>query len=240
MKRLIFVIAALFFATQLSHAQDTQWYKVEVLVFENNDPGAVTTEAWRLEPGFPNLERSVELAPPSAAVVPPTPAAGTAPGKPPDAKTLPQQYQRLPNSALDLNKALRKLRASKRYEPLLHVAWLQEFKGDSDSGKPVHLFSSATIASGASFNTTVQPRADGLVMLRRSRFLHVDVDMVLRQAMTARAATETELSPAASLTTITQDFRLHQSRRMRSDEIHYFDHPLFGVLVQVSPYPLDE
>jgi hypothetical protein len=33
-----------------------------------------------------------------------------------------------------------------------------------------------------------------------------------------------------------QDYRLHQTRRMRSTEIHYFDHPLIGVISIVTPY----
>jgi hypothetical protein len=35
-------------------------------------------------------------------------------------------------------------------------------------------------------------------------------------------------------------FRLQQSRRMRSSEIHYLDHPLFGVIAQVTPYELPQ
>jgi hypothetical protein len=33
-------------------------------------------------------------------------------------------------------------------------------------------------------------------------------------------------------------FRLQQSRRMRSSEIHYLDHPLFGIIALVTPYDL--
>lgn len=32
-----------------------------------------------------------------------------------------------------------------------------------------------------------------------------------------------------------QGFRLNQYRRMRSREVHYFDHPVFGVIVTVTP-----
>lgn len=32
---------------------------------------------------------------------------------------------------------------------------------------------------------------------------------------------------------------LRQSRRMRSDELHYIDHPLMGVLVKVTPYEIE-
>lgn len=35
-----------------------------------------------------------------------------------------------------------------------------------------------------------------------------------------------------------QVFRLQQSRRMRSSEIHYLDHPLFGIVALVTPYEI--
>ena len=31
-----------------------------------------------------------------------------------------------------------------------------------------------------------------------------------------------------------------QKRRLRSEEIHYLDHPLFGVIVQIRKIPADE
>lgn len=41
-------------------------------------------------------------------------------------------------------------------------------------------------------------------------------------------------------TTIVQDvlnkYVMQQSRRLRSNEIHYLDHPLFGILIQIRPY----
>ena len=35
-------------------------------------------------------------------------------------------------------------------------------------------------------------------------------------------------------------FRLEATRRMRSRELHYYDHPMFGVLVKVTPYGVQE
>ena len=37
---------------------------------------------------------------------------------------------------------------------------------------------------------------------------------------------------------VLQDYRLHETRRMRSKEIHFFDHPMFGIIVKVTPYEL--
>ncbi|RLA03368.1 MAG: hypothetical protein DRQ47_05290, partial [Gammaproteobacteria bacterium] len=44
-------------------------------------------------------------------------------------------------------------------------------------------------------------------------------------------------------TTVIQDvlnrYTMQQSRRMRSNETHYLDHPLFGMLIQIRPYKLE-
>ncbi|WP_144395226.1 CsiV family protein [Pleionea sediminis] len=32
------------------------------------------------------------------------------------------------------------------------------------------------------------------------------------------------------------NYDLSQSRRVRSEEVHYFDHPLYGVIIQIRPY----
>jgi len=55
----------------------------------------------------------------------------------------------------------------------------------------------------------------GLVQLTRARFLHVRVDLTYDDAG--------------------ERYRLRASRRMRSNELHYIDHPVFGVLVVVTP-----
>lgn len=61
---------------------------------------------------------------------------------------------------------------------------------------------------------------DGAVRFYMSRFLHVDVDVVLKDT----TAPEGELS-----------YRLSEHRRIKTQEINYFDHPKVGVLVRVTP-----
>jgi hypothetical protein len=66
------------------------------------------------------------------------------------------------------------------------------------------------------------PVLDGILRVYRLRYLHVDVDLVYH-----RSGVDTP-------------FRLQTSRRMRSGELHYLDHPLFGLLILVTPLALDE
>jgi hypothetical protein len=36
------------------------------------------------------------------------------------------------------------------------------------------------------------------------------------------------------------NYTLQQSRRVRSEETHYFDHPLFGIIIQIRPFEIDD
>jgi hypothetical protein len=56
----------------------------------------------------------------------------------------------------------------------------------------------------------------GVVQVTRGRYLHARVDLVYYDELGG-------------------PYRLEGRRRMRSNELHYLDHPLFGVLVVVTP-----
>ncbi len=74
---------------------------------------------------------------------------------------------------------------------------------------------------------------DGTFTLRRERFLHVDADIGYRKTYTP----EVTAPDSGAQQPVTLYVRMVQSRRIRGDELHYLDHPLFGVLFVVSPYP---
>lgn len=57
-------------------------------------------------------------------------------------------------------------------------------------------------------------RLQGLVRVSRGRFLHLDTDLILRSAGSATP------------------YRIKLNRRMRSNELHYVDHPRVGIVIQ--------
>lgn len=61
------------------------------------------------------------------------------------------------------------------------------------------------------------PRLEGGLRVRLGRFLHFDTDLQI---------------PSASA----EPVRARNSRRMRSTEVHYLDHPRIGVIVRIDPY----
>jgi hypothetical protein len=64
---------------------------------------------------------------------------------------------------------------------------------------------------------------DGHISLHRGRFLHVNLDLTLNPG-----------------TGFGEPFKLVEQRRLRSGEVHYFDHPALGVVLTVRPEPVPE
>ena len=81
--------------------------------------------------------------------------------------------------------------------------------------------------------------------------LELEPEQPQRETITADPAIDLEFQRVPStLITITESaetlepiypfrhaVRLHQTRRMRSGEVHYIDHPMLGVIVKITPLP---
>ncbi len=102
------------------------------------------------------------------------------------------------------------------------------------------------------------PRLIGTVKLSVARYLHLATDLVYRLPVTQQAAVPVPdfdlwydrpyptlrepQGPAYRLEEwqAIRGFRLRESRRMRSRVLHYLDHPLFGLVVLVTPVELPQ
>ena len=70
-----------------------------------------------------------------------------------------------------------------------------------------------------------------------SRFLHVTVDLVYRappESRSVRAPTDEAVLAELNLPS---RYALRIQRRVRSEVLHYIDHPAFGLIVVVKPQP---
>ncbi len=61
-------------------------------------------------------------------------------------------------------------------------------------------------------------RLSGLIRMSRGRYLHLHTDLILRDINSS------------------QPYRIKLHRRMRSDELHYVDHPRIGILIRAKRY----
>jgi hypothetical protein len=75
---------------------------------------------------------------------------------------------------------------------------------------------------------------DGLVRVTVERYLHLDLDLRLHLPDSALPAASEDYEDNEAYGV--PDIRLRQQRRMRSKELHYFDHPRFGVIALITPY----
>ena len=95
-----------------------------------------------------------------------------------------------------------------------HLSWLQNVP---ERGKPLSIMVAKTDANLA-----------GFVSVTIGRYLHFEADL-----WTTMEKKDETVSPQDD-----QFMALRESRRMRSNELHYLDHPALGVITKISPYSI--
>ena len=188
-----------------------RWFTIEIIVFDDLQDESLHAEHWPADPGEPSLQGAVEL----------TRSLG---GEPEDAA---HAFRLVNRSDLSLNDVWNALRRSARYRPFMHSGWrvpgLQH-----GAARPAHVSSHLgdSGAAAAEHGGGERPAVQGTVKVSLARYLQVDVDLVyIRPA----------IAEAGAPNTAPTRFPLALKRRMRSKELHYIDHPLFGVLILITP-----
>jgi len=82
-----------------------------------------------------------------------------------------------------------------------------------------------TVAKPVRVTATNPAELEGTIRFFMSRHLHLDVDLLFRDATTGSGSVV---------------YRLSEQRKLKSQETHYFDHPRLGVLVRVMPLDLEK
>jgi hypothetical protein len=205
-------------------------YEVEVLVFANRDfdpseerfdyaPNGFdghVTDSLREPPVFDdtNLQRGNPPAPQVEPLAPEDPFAAQR------AEAL--RTRLLAPEELKLGNEYRRLQAVSAYVPLVHAGWVQPGLPEADA-EPFDLGALGVL----------NPR--GTIRVHLGRFLHITLDLTYE--------TDGASSPAVTVgdgldeVSLSPRYRLTATRSARSGELHYFDHPAFGVLVRITPVP---
>lgn len=216
--RRVFLLLILLLTPALATAR---WYQIDVVVFRHLVAPATGAEQWPALTVTPDYGGSVDLITDEVAS---TDAPATAQT---ESVGLPMAFKALQGGARGLVDAERRLRNSAQYALLLSAAWRQP-KFAISGAKRVHLSDVDPRASTApSFGTAagvpapvVTPHVEGTVLVKIARQMTVDVDFIYANDGTP--------------------VRLKASRGAKLREVNYFDHPLFGVLVQILPYDLPD
>lgn len=147
-------------------------------------------------------------------------------------------FRAVQNSDLALNQVARSIRRSTLYQLLIHQSWTQPI----DQTASTILLQGGT-QYGANFEL------EGTIALRRNRYLHLATDLYLTVFETTLGGAEPSkdrldhgehpmLMAAAQrgrTTSPSHRFHMTETRRLRSSELHYIDHPAFGIIVEIRP-----
>jgi hypothetical protein len=205
-------------------------YEVEMIVFAHREFDATEERFDDVLNGFGDEQTGLREAPvfdettftPQPA--PPAPTDPFAPPADPLAAARAEAFMVRPllPEELKLGNEYRKLRAIAAYEPVLHMGWVQPGLPEGDS-VPFDL------------KTLGLLNLHGTVRVHLSRFLHITLDLTYQAADTA--ASPLGSTDGLDEIALAPQYRLTATRSARSNELHYFDHPAFGVLVRVTPVP---
>ncbi len=126
----------------------------------------------------------------------------------------------LDQDSLELSSAVARLNRLNAYTVLAHGGWIQEGLSEEEA-TPIEIW----------ILDSLNPM--GTIKLHLSRFLHLTVALDFY----AEEAAPRKIGGSLEHITLIPAHEIRATRRARSGELHYFDHPAFGLLVSVKPAP---
>ncbi|MEN8169716.1 MAG: CsiV family protein [Pseudomonadota bacterium] len=251
----------------LSYAEDAErWYQVEIIVFSQNNPQYHESEQWPLNISFPDLEKSRELVKPrsgKASQTAPRPFSFVSSKKLKLGDTV-RRIKKASDVELMLHFGWLQPGLPEKQAVPVHIYEGMLNKSNKAKASP-RSSQHQHVEMGTPMKGT-GPRLDGTLRLILSRYLHLESDLIWREPRPKSQPGLTEentqsrgqmgLSVSENMDSLApggdtmledtpmndslnyQVFRMQQSRRMRSSEIHYIDHPRFGIVVLVTPFKL--
>ncbi len=215
-----------------AHGEEISSYKIELILFTHRSETATQSIHSSDITEWPDIENAVELSVDQ-----------------PNVDQTDGLFRALPLSETNLAEEISSLVQSKRYEVIKHLIWQQPGFGHA-SARSVHIHGGKdfkdqfperlNIAWNLYENDQLVRRptqlgleqVDGTVKVVLGRYLHVYTDLIFREPIMG----EIEQSDGqVRHTTYLADYRIRTHRRMRSQELHYLDHPLLGILVEITP-----
>ena len=227
-------------------------YRVELLLFTLKQPAdpeyMAQAEAPQIPPGAEMLHGQLPTADNKPAEPLPGATGLTAGSNNAPPPVAPFSKTLLGTDDLQLTAARNRLRASGRYDIVLFAAWNEAFP-------PGHKTPPLLVHAGASKNGYSE--IEGFIQIERQRYLHVTAQLYhlnlnpsLDVNQPSSTAVPAEQSAGTAVRSISSDLQqtipggvfepevktwLRETRRMRSEEVHFMDSPTMGLLVYFEP-----
>lgn len=171
-------------------------------------------------------------------------------------------FQYLPSSRLQLVSQRQRLANHAGFNPVFHMAWRMPVHGPQQS-KPLHLFAGQNFALKQPSLAGDKWAIDGNFKIYLNHFLYIDSQVIIRKEVIeeiqqaqapvelindengvqiasqfSNEAVTPVIAPTVTETksikqSVIKEILFDQNRRLRSEEIHYLDHPLMGIIVQI-------
>ena len=231
MKKILLTL--LFFALVSSNAFAAKLYQVNIIVFSHMTSDALSSENWPNKLINPNARGTIDL--------------------------LNQQtignYQLLSDNQFGLKKELDKLNSQSEYHVLLTMSWTQPMASSSgtkwihiyggqpydQAGQPIQNYGLTQTAT-----TTLTPQTptvmptyweiNGRIKVSFQNFYQIYTRLYLTEpeSIIGGRADSNAIGTFQPIPLTT--FYLNENRNTRLNKLNYLDHPLFGVLIKITPY----
>ena len=228
----------------ISFAEDMRYYDVEIVIIENLSETAKNSENWPLQVNLVPDEKTVELGQPQPKLSKWLPAD----------VDLKESYKILDSKTYQLTDKVEKISESKTKRVIFHTAWRQPgldkhkalpiyFKREVPAAPPVSNESSSEEEQQADTTPSV---LDGILRVTLARYLHLEAELSYRKKLPKITDSDNPFSVLDNENVrgdIEKQAIIHlkqDRRRMRSSELHYLDHPVLGILIQITPYEKPE
>ncbi|HFD33432.1 MAG TPA: hypothetical protein ENJ28_12090 [Gammaproteobacteria bacterium] len=243
------LISTLFFImVNVSFADEMRYYDVEIVVIENLDEGQRASEKWPLQVNLTLPEKIITL------------------GQPFDKEWLPKEadskesYKVLNSSHYQLGSEIEKIDESKKQRVIFHTAWRQPGL-DKNLSLPVYFKREVPAPpvledenqaetnlenEPTSENITTPSILEGILRVTLARYLHLEAELVFQNKIPELPKSDNPfeaLDNESMRKALQKQGVIHfkqKRRRIRSNELHYLDHPVLSILVRMTPYEKPE
>ncbi len=250
---LILIVNSNTITTSFADETDVRYYDVEIIVFENTRPKYSQSEFWKKNTVQAEPETYVQIGQPI-------------PFELPEIYDPLLTFQFIENTAYKLNDIVTSLNESNFHKVLLHSAWRQPGMSkenalsvkiyhqipakktditdtlNSDTANNIYQSEQQSNNINSSFNTITENNLSnngfllsGYIKLILSRYLHLKIDLSYHEQKSN--TTEQFISDEFGEDYLLPDvYNISQTRRLRSKELHYIDHPVISIIALITPY----
>ena len=203
-------LSAIFISTpsycESNKGNSNQAYQVELIIFEHRNADLSNENFPQYSPS-PQIDTAIELTDDNDLTIEAT-----------------KPYQILSPERFHLQREANLIGKKEAFRLLLHTSWIQTFKNE----QKVHLkskYDEEDRNDNRRNKNNDTPSLDGWITIHKNHYYHVNLALSLTPADTSHAY-------RSALPT---HFLLKDKRKLRASELHYIDHPKFGLLIQIEP-----